>query len=264
MVKARAMDTMTVEEVRHGLQETRTVILPVGCVEQHGYHLPLSVDIHNAVEIALRASALTGCFVAPALSYSFSGGMLLGTINISPQLFSLLVMEICHSLIGQGFRNVVILLGHGGTENTRAAYEAAENFQRLNPQLGGITISVVPFWELSPTFMRLLGQGEFHASLAETSLMLFWKPELVKMDKARLDSDELAAAMRTDQDAYLTRHKEVDHPYVVPKLTQHPDMEVGVMGTYEQASAALGKTMAEEAVQGLVAFIGTLDRRHSA
>jgi len=114
VVKARPMEAMTVEEVRDGLKETRTVILPVGCVEQHGYHLPLSVDIHNAVEIALRASAQTGCFVAPALSYSFSGGMLPGTINISPQAFSLVLMEICHSLIGQGFGDVAILLGHGG------------------------------------------------------------------------------------------------------------------------------------------------------
>jgi len=111
-------------------------------------------------------------------------------------------------------------------------------------------VSVVPFWELSSTFMRLLGQGEFHASLAETSLMMHWKPDLVKMDRARLDSEELATAMRTDQDAYLTRHKRIDHPFVVPKLTQHPDMEVGVMGTLEQASAELGKIITEEAVQG--------------
>ncbi|HAH88063.1 MAG TPA: hypothetical protein DCL60_11920, partial [Armatimonadetes bacterium] len=63
------------------------------------------------------------------------------TINIPPQLFSMVVMEICHSLVVQGFKNIAIILGHGGTENVRASFDAAENFQRLNPDVSGVTIS---------------------------------------------------------------------------------------------------------------------------
>ena len=261
MSKARIMSTMTVKDVREGLRETQTVILPVGCVEQHGYHLPLSVDIHNAVEIAARASALTGCFVAPALHYTFSGGMLPGTVNISPQLVALTLMEICHSLVGQGFRDVIILLGHGGTENTRAANEAAENFQRLHPQLEGITVSVVPSWELSPTMMRAFGEGDYHAALIETSLMLHWHPELVRMEEATRDGPAFVARMREDPDAYLLKRKLVEHPYVIPKLTQRAEMQVGVMGDYTGASAELGRQVAEECVQGLAAFIEKLRER---
>ncbi|HOJ23481.1 MAG TPA: creatininase family protein, partial [Armatimonadota bacterium] len=65
MPKSRIMLNMTVQEIREALKETQTVILPIGCVEQHGYHLPISVDIHNAVELATRAAEETGCFVAP-------------------------------------------------------------------------------------------------------------------------------------------------------------------------------------------------------
>ena len=86
--KARLMEFMTVKDVEEGLRETQTVILPVGCVEQHGWHLPLSTDIHNAYEIAKRISAVTGCFVAPTMPYSYSGGSLPGTINIAPQTVS--------------------------------------------------------------------------------------------------------------------------------------------------------------------------------
>lgn len=74
MNKARIMWDMTVKEIREGLRETQTVIVPIGCVEQHGYHLPTSVDSYNAMELAARASALTGCFVAAPVHYSFSGG----------------------------------------------------------------------------------------------------------------------------------------------------------------------------------------------
>ncbi len=35
----RLMHEMTVEEARAGLRQTQTVLLPVGVVEQHGYHL---------------------------------------------------------------------------------------------------------------------------------------------------------------------------------------------------------------------------------
>jgi len=68
------MESMTVEEVREALVHTRAAILPVGGVEQHGYHLPLTTDVYNAYEIARRVAPLVGCLVAPPVTYSFSGG----------------------------------------------------------------------------------------------------------------------------------------------------------------------------------------------
>lgn len=260
MSKARVMYNMTVEEVRDGLKQMETIILPVGVVEQHGYHLPLSVDIHNAVEIGRMVSEETGCFVAPPIHYSFSGGTLPGTINISPQCFSMVVMEICHALVEMGFKNIVILLGHGGTENVRAAYDAAENFQRLRPKLTGISISVVPFWEVSPTFMKGFAEKDFHAAKYETSLMLYWKPEMVKMNKARLDKPHLTKMMAEDQDAFLQKSKIVDSQHVVPKLVQHPEIEVGVMGNYEGASAEFGRILAQECAAGVADLVRELEK----
>ena len=49
---------MTVEEIREYLEKRPTVILPLGCTEQHGYHLPVSVDILNAVEMAKRVKRI--------------------------------------------------------------------------------------------------------------------------------------------------------------------------------------------------------------
>lgn len=261
MDKSRLMWEMTVREIREGLGKMKTVVVPVGCTEQHGYHLPTSVDIHNAVEIATRASRECGCFVAPVMNYSFSGGMLPGTININPQVFSLVMIDICRSLVVQGFRNVVILLGHGGTENTRAALDAAENFQRLSPDMEGITVSVVPFWELSPTYMESFGNRDYHAGLYETSMMLYWKPELVKMDKAAMDSPGIVDMMRNDPDAYVVRTKGLDHEHVMAKMTQHPEIEVGVMGDLAGANPELGKKIAEECTDALAAFIERLEAR---
>ena len=97
----RIWETMTVNEMRQVLRKTQTVILPLGVTEQHNYHLPLCTDTIDAWEIAKLISARTGAVVAPALPYSFSGGGLPGTINVSPQVTSLMVQDIVSSIIQQ-------------------------------------------------------------------------------------------------------------------------------------------------------------------
>lgn len=261
MSKARIMYNMTVREVRAGLKEMKTVVVPIGCTEQHGYHLPLSVDILNAQEIAERASALSGCFVMPTIPYSFSGGTLPGTINLSPHTVSLVLTDIFRSLTEQGFRNIIVLLGHGGSENTRAVNDAASNFQRLNASLEGVCILVVPFWEVSPAYMKAFDEGDYHAGKYETSMMLYWRPDLVQMEHATLDNKELADLMRTDPDAYARKIKAIDSEFVSPKLVQNPAIEVGVMGDPFAATAELGKTIAEESSQGVAALVAKLEGR---
>jgi creatinine amidohydrolase len=259
MPNARILYNMTVREVRAGLRETQTVLLPIGVVEQHGYHLPLSTDIHNAQEIAARASAETGCFVAPCVHYSFSGGTLPGTINITPQVFSLVVMDILRSLLAQGFRHVIILLGHGGTENVVAANDAALMFQRLSPTPPGVTISVVPFWKLSATYEGAWEERDFHSGRYETSLMMFWQPGLVQLEAAELDAPELAERMRIDPDAYLLHEKLVEDDFVISRDYQDPAMEVGVMGNFVGSTAEFGEIICSEAVAGLAEFIRKLE-----
>lgn len=259
MGKARIMFNMTVKDIVEGLEQTRTVILPVGIVEQHGYHLPVSVDIHNSVQIAERASEATGCFVTPPVHYNFSGGTLPGTINITPQVFSLVLMDICQSLVLQGFTNVIILLGHGGTESCAAARDAAEQFQRLRPEMTGVNVCLVPFWEMSPTYMESIANKDYHAGLYETSLMLYWKPELVKMEQAMLDEPSILSMMRDDPDAYAKRVKNVDNRFVVPRLVQDSRIKVGVMGDFAGASAEFGRKIAYECVDGLAELIGQLE-----
>lgn len=261
MLKPRIMLEMTVKEVREGLREMKTVVVPVGVVEQHGYHLPLSVDIHNGVEIALRASQRSGCFVAPCVHYSFSGGTLPGTINIAPQTFSLVLMDIFRSLLVQGFQNIVVLLGHGGTENTRAAKDAALDFQRLNPTFRDIAICVVPMWEISPTIIKSFDDGDYHAARFETSMMMYWKPELVKMDQVELDAPDFVARMHKDPDAYLTKQVAIESDYVMPRFAQSPEMEVGVMGDPTGSSAEMGKQIADECADALAELVVKLEGR---
>jgi creatinine amidohydrolase len=258
MEKARLMEHMTVKEVKEGLEKTKTVVVPVGCTEQHGWHLPLSTDIHNAYETAKLLSALTGVFVAPAMPYSFSGGTLPGTINITPQTTSAVVNDICSSLVCQGFKNIIVLLGHGGSENTGAIKEGLEILLRMDPKFQDINVALVCIFDVSPTVVEWFKKKDFHAGAYETSLMLYWHPEQVR-ENWMTDSDKVMDMLRRDQDAYQSIEKKVDHPLVIPHASQDYRIKIGVLGYPCEASKELGEKIVDEILEYLVDLVESLE-----
>ena len=255
MPEALIWEQMTVNEVRDAMAGgTRTVLVPLGVTEQHGYHLPLRTDCYNAEEISRRAAGRTGCFLAPTLAYTYSGGDLPGTINISPHVVTQVVVEILNSLCLQGIENIVLVLGHAGSENDRATQEAAEMFLRINPHFHDRRIAVYRFWEHSEICRRAFEEGDFHSGWFETSLLLHWCPDEVREDYV-LDEPDVMKMMREDQDAYQHRVKHVDHESVVPAVSQNRAIKVGVMGEPEKATAEIGRQITEETVQALVDLI---------
>ena len=202
-MRTHAMGEMTVKEIREYLKTNQTIILPYGVVEQHGYHLPLSMDIHNAEVPSYALAEKLGCIVAPPLNYCFSGGQLPGTINVRPTTFCAMVCDIVESLANQGFLNILIFPGHGGTESLDQLRESLRILKWLNPALEKVMIMILrrgEFWQ-RPKEPGMTG-SDFHAGDAETSLMLAYRRNLVQLDQLELDEKELAERMRHDQDAY--------------------------------------------------------------
>ncbi len=259
---AYIMKNMTVEDMN--ALETKTVIIPVGVVEQHGFHLPLCTDICNAEKPIELAGDRLNALIAPTVNYCFSGGTLRGTINVTPNVFGLYVTDICKEFIRLGFKNVVLFLGHAGTENINAL---RDSLQMLMRTLGrkDITISLVCPWDLSPSHWFIKdenGEADFHAGLTETSLMLYWAPELVR-EKIVMDEPEIARNMRSDQDWYAESEKAVDHPLVLADVHQRPEIKVGVMGFPEKATREYGEVIAKEITENLIAYVNMLNEKNS-
>ncbi|RPH83777.1 MAG: creatininase family protein, partial [Desulfobacteraceae bacterium] len=63
------IEAMTMTEFHQRLRTSRTVLLPVGSVEEHGNHLPLGTDTIHALEVCRLAGERTGAFVAPPVYY---------------------------------------------------------------------------------------------------------------------------------------------------------------------------------------------------
>lgn len=250
---------MTVREIRASIAERPSIVFPLAVIEQHGYHLPTCTDAMIAEQLSLRVGRKIGMLVAPTINMSFSGGELPGTININPNIMGLLVGEALRSLVAQGLRNIFIVLGHGGSENARSLDNTLKLLLRSDPGFRNVMLVLAPAWRFAPSFRECLDQNDWHAAWAETSVMMALAPELVQMDKLEMDEDHVAEEMRKHPDLYQRAEKPVEHEFVVPRMTQRPDVRVGVMGYPERATVEFGRKIVGEAVSGMAELFTRLE-----
>lgn len=254
-MKSYRMQDMTFPEVKEYLKTNKTIIIPYALSEQHGAHLPLDVDIRNCDFVSAKLAEKLGCITAPTLNYTFSGGMLPGTINVKPNTFSNLVGEIIESLALQGFENFIIVPGHGGSESLLHLKESLRILKWLNPALKDTLILLTQIWDFSPSWTQLFAEHDYHAAWAETSLLLHWCPEVVRMDKLEMDVPEVAERLREDPDSYQLRESFTEMKQEVVQTTQREDVKIGVMGFPEKANAAFGAKIEKEFLDNAVPAI---------
>jgi len=147
------------------------VVVPLGSVEQHGPHLPLSTDTAVAGVVAgAAADALDGALLAPALTYGASGEHedFPGTISIGTEALTGLLVEYGRSACRWAGR-VLIVNGHGGNLD---ALRAAGTVLRGE----GRDVA----W-----FPCAVPDGDAHAGRTETSLMLHVEQESVRTTLAQ-------------------------------------------------------------------------------
>ena len=253
------MEEMTVEDVISALEVTSTAVLACGGTEQHGYHLPLSTDYLTAYEVSKAVSVQTGCLVLPPLCYSYSGGKLPGTTDISPETTSQVVTEIGLSLTEQGVKNIILFAGHCGTEHLNALRDAGHRIMDAAP---GTRVAYVPILSLSKSWVEMLGGGGEHAGKGETSLVLHLRPDLVK-GRRPVDTDE------TRSPAPEPRKPE-GKPYLVDEFVMDPiqkevvireaNYKYGVGGpSPDEATSEIGKLLVDEMVETLAELVRQME-----
>ncbi|MDD5679515.1 MAG: creatininase family protein [Kiritimatiellae bacterium] len=246
------MERMTVKLVREYLEKKHSIIVPIGIIEQHGYHLPLKTDALIAEGIGRLIGNRTGILVAPVIYSSYSGGGLPGTINISPAVMSLVISDTLLSLVSQGFRNFYLFLCHGGSENNRALDIALKLLLRTNPAFAGVMIALMPVWKLGAKqdgWRKAIREHDWHAGWLETSMVMALAPDWVRMQDLALDPEPWLSMQVEHPDNYQHAEKIVDDAMVVARQGQRPEIKVGVMGHPESASPELGRRIIEDIVR---------------
>ncbi len=172
-----------------------TVILPVGTVEAHGSAC-LGTDNFIPEDIALGIADRLNALVAPIVNYGITKSLLRynGGATIKPETFAAYVRDIFDSLADTGFRNVILMNGHGG--NNAALKDIAYAFhaeRRAN-------IAVIHWWQLCAEMTTAFFQhAGGHAGTDENAYVMALDPDLV--DRERYDPD-LAYTLNAGADVY--------------------------------------------------------------
>ena len=182
------------------------VLLPIGCVECHGYHLPVGCDTLIVEEVVRRLERRIGCVVAPTVDYGPTGyavsGPELGTIDVSYEQLLPYARAVLEGLVALGLRRIIVLVFHQGENGQLATSfrlagmrimdEAARREQgngwwgakgpeERAPVPCSISVRCVVHPQSSPP------AGGDHAGINETSYMLAACGHAVDMSRLRED-----------------------------------------------------------------------------
>ena len=176
-VAATATTTATV-----GMDKTSVAaaaVIPVGSLEQHGPHLPVSTDSVIASEVSRMVAERNGYLLMPVIAYGVSYEHApLFNASTSPDSLSRTISDLCGSLYKGGIDSIIIINGHHGN------MEALGRLERLvkdSTGNGGVpAVRVFNYWRYMQRQQEL-----GHAGFAETSMMLAISAGSVRMDLAQ-------------------------------------------------------------------------------
>jgi len=168
--------------------ERAVAVLPVAAIEQHGHHLPLSVDtaIVNGIVrgvIELLPGDLPVTFL-PTMPVGKSNEHIAfpGTLTLSAETLTRLWTEIGESVARSGVRKLVLLNSHGGQPQIMDIV-ARDLRVRLKMFVVALSYWAVGMPEgLFPAAEQVHG---IHGGSSETSLMLHLHPDLVRDEERR-------------------------------------------------------------------------------
>jgi len=242
---SRRLADLRAPEIPERLGPRSVLVQPVGAIEQHGPHLPLSTDLLIAQELAQRVVDAHGneldLWLLPPLAYTKSDehAWAPGTIWLSARTLLAVLDDVGRSLATLPTRRLAFLNGHGGNTQLLAVAN-----RELRTRHGLMTFLLHPSLPRDSGGAAAdddeLGMG-VHGGRDETSIVLHLRPDLVDMTRAARAVPEAMAARRRVRFGG-------DVPFGWTSADLHPS---GVVGDPTLASAQRGAAL----VRGMVASL---------
>lgn len=240
----RLYEDLTGPEISTKISPSSILLMPIGAIEQHGPHLPLSVDHVIAHETATavvdRCGEELDVWQLPTMSISKSNehAWSPGTLYLSPETMMAVLRDVGRAVASTGAERLVLLNGHGG--NTTHLGTA---LRELRLEFGLKTFLMHP--SLPPAYGGVsteeeLGMG-IHGGRNETSVFMHLRPDLVHLELAQRRVPEALAQNKHVKFGGSTSFGWLSNDF-------HPD---GYIGDPTGASAELGKQLFEGAVTNL-------------
>ncbi len=257
-------------------------VIPLGCLEKHGQHLPVGTDYIEAMSVAKEAARLEEAVIFPVgawlgevscfHAFKAPGDVRLrGCIGIKQETILRVLEELCDEIARNGFKKILIINCHGGNvamlnhflrcqsyENkpyaTLCAF--ALDFPAMEPMrlIETLTVRRDEFPYITKSDMETLkkyaktGYGGGHADFRETALVMAHDAALVAED--RYDAESGASNHRTD---YLSR---LGVASVNQWLANYPNSYNGLPPF--GCSASIGKAMLQLSAERLAGIFKVL------
>ena len=191
------LEEMNAIEVQEKINEKTIAILVLGACENHGDHMPFGSDfifpmklVENIVnDIKNNQDKLSiqdlNLILLPAIPYGVSShhNSFQMTMSLDPSTLISIILDIFSSLAKNGIRRIFVINGHDGNISP---IEIASRI--IKNKIPDIVIACLEAWWV------LVGQknkdlfevwnGLGHGGEAETSAMLFVRPDLVNLNNA--------------------------------------------------------------------------------
>jgi creatinine amidohydrolase len=227
------LPTDTSPDVRE--RSAGVAVLPVGSLEQHGAHLPLTTDTVVAATVAAHVAEVHPVRLLPPVAFSCSHEHAAwpGTVSLSATTLVAVVRDVAASLQRDGVRSLVLVNGHGGN------YVLGNVVQEAS--LGPLPMALFPQlhdWSAARAAAGVVtsDDADMHAGELETSILLHVRPHLVRPHFERADHD--------------AEHR----PHLLSRGLQEYS-ESGVVGRPSLASAEKGRAVLASLVSSFAGYL---------
>ena len=240
-----------------GQADQVVAVLPVAAIEQHGPHLPLSVDatlLQGVIDAALPQlpADLPVLFLPPQnVGLSPEHIRFPGTLTLSPATVIALWTEIGECVARAGIQKLLLFNGHGGQVSVMDIVA-----RELRQRCGLLVYSAS--WFSLPLPDAVAGQFSaeehrfgIHGGEIETSMMLHLAPATVRMEHAR--DWRSSSQDRAERYRLLGNGKSAKMGWAMQDY--HP---AGAVGNAAAATADRGRAVVQAAAEALVQLLQEL------
>ena len=168
-------------------KSSKVCILPIGILEKHGPHSPIGTDLIHVREWAARAVKSEYAVVFPDYFYGQinEARHQPGTFALPGKLIYELLEATCDEIARNGFDKIVILNGHGGNPEFLEFFMQSLLNKRHNYAVYLYRPEQDEAYQKEYVKMHKSAfDGDLHAGERETATLLYYRPDLMRMDRA--------------------------------------------------------------------------------
>jgi creatinine amidohydrolase len=241
-------------------ERSKVVLMPIGHTEQHGYHLPLSVDtlIIDSIAKGTIAKVPTRSCSLPVMPYGVSThrSSFAATMNAGGRAFEDFWLAVIDGLVQRGFDRFYFMSGHGGNVSflvTIVKY-AGERHRRIFCATSWLHTSGTIGAQAIKKYRTSTIGGMGHAGELETSFMLHLRPDLCHMERVVDETDFISTP-----DYFMDW---IEGGALVANPPWDDDTATGAYGAGSHGTAEKGRLWLEAAIEEKADHVEQIHEQH--